>query len=82
LNRAEQIPKQNEIVLVKMKSLSWPAIVQQRQGDVLEVKMIFDEKVRIVSVGDVEKFAVEKIVNTKNLRLKTAFAKAVELLKK
>ena len=65
-----------------MKSLSWPAIVQKREGDVLEVKMIFDEKVRIVSVGDVEKFAVEKIANTKNSRLKTAFAKAVELLKK
>ena len=44
--------------------------------------LIFDEKVRIVSVGDVEKFAVEKIANTKNSRLKTAFAKAVELLKK
>ena len=65
-----------------MKSLSWPAIVQKREGDIIEVKMTFDEKVRIVSIGDVEKFAVEKIANIKNSRLNTAFAKAVDLLKK
>ena len=29
----------DEVLLVKMKSLSWPAIVQKREGDIIEVKM-------------------------------------------
>ena len=71
-----------EIVLVKLKKLSWPAVVLKREGDIFEVKMISDDKVRIVNVADIEDFAMEKIVNTKNSRLRTAFVKAADMLKK
>ena len=71
-----------EIVLVKLKKLSWPAVVLKREGDIFEVKMIYDDKVRIVNVAEIEDFAMEKIVNTKNSRLRTAFVKAADMLKK
>ena len=71
-----------EVVLVKMRKLSWPAIVLKKENDVIEVKMIADDSIKVVSLGDVESFNVEKISNTKNSRLKNAYAKAVEILKK
>ena len=67
---------------MKLKKLSWPAVVLKREGDIFEVKMISDDKVRIVNVADIEDFAMEKIVNTKNSRLRTAFVKAADMLKK
>ena len=71
-----------EVVLVKMRKLCWPAIVLKKEKDVIEVKMIADDSIKVVSVEDVESFNLEKISNTKNSRLKNAFAKAVEILKK
>ena len=65
-----------------MKKLAWLAIVQKREGDILEVKMIYDDTIRVVSSKDVETFAMDKIANTKNSRLKASFAKAADLLKK
>ena len=72
----------HDIILVKMKKLAWPAIVQKREGDILEVKMIYDDTIRVVGSNDVETFAMDKIANTKNSRLKASFAKAAILLKK
>jgi hypothetical protein len=59
-----------EVVLVKMRKLSWPAIVLKKENVVIEVKMIADDSIKVVSLGDVESFNVEKISNTKNSRLK------------
>ena len=71
-----------EIVLVKMRKLAWPAIVLKREGDIVEVKMMANDSVEVVPIDDIEAFNVEKISNTKNSRLKNAFAKAVEFMKK
>ena len=43
--------------------------------------MIYDDKFKNVPERDIETFDVSKIGNTKNSRLKQAFAKAAELLK-
>ena len=71
-----------EIVLVKSKKLFWPAIVLSREENMVEVKTINDDKVKVVVNSDVEEFDIAKIGNTKNSRLKQAFAKAENLLKK
>ena len=73
--------KDVEVVLVKSKKLAWPAIIIGRENDVVEVKMIYDDKFKNVPERDIETFDVSKIGNTKNSRLKQAFAKAAELLK-
>ena len=72
----------DEIVLVKSKKLAWPAIVQSREDNMVEVKMIHDDKIKIVANSDVEEFDISKIANSKNSRLKQAFAKAANLMKK
>ena len=71
-----------EIVLVKSKKLSWPAIVQSREDNMVEVKMIHDGKVKVVVNSDVQEFDISKIGNSKNSRLKQAFAKAANMIKK
>ena len=71
-----------EIVLVKSKKLSWPAIVLSREDNMVEVKMIHDDKVKVVVNSDVDEFDITKIGNSKNSRLKQAFAKAATLIKK
>ena len=71
-----------EVVLFRLRKLAWPAIVLKSQNDVIEVKMLSDDAVKVISANDIEEFDVEKILNTKNSRLKNAFAKAVEIQKK
>ena len=71
-----------EIVLVKSKKLSWPAEIQSRENDMVKVRMVSDDKIKIVQIGDIEEFDISKIANTKNSRLKQAFAKAVGLMKR
>ena len=44
--------------------------------------MMANDSVKVVPIDDLEAFNVEKISNTKNSRLKNAFAKAVEFMKK
>ena len=73
---------EEEIVLVKSKKLAWPAIVQSREDNMIEVKMIHDDKIKMVVNSDVEEFDISKIGNSKNSRLKQAFAKAANLIKK
>ena len=73
---------ENEIVLVKMRKLAWPAIVTKRENDMVKVRMIYDDSIKTVNANDIEPFDVRKISNTKNSRLKQAFAKADELSKK
>ena len=58
------------------------AVVVKRQHDVIELKMIADDSKKIVKQTDIIAFDVDKISNTKNSKLKEAFAKAVDLLKK
>ena len=70
-----------EVVLVKLRKLSWPAIVVKREGDVVEVKMIADNSTKVVPISDIEVFHVDNIANTKNSRLKNAYARAVEMMK-
>ena len=70
-----------EIVLVKQRTLAWPAVVVKRQHDVIELKMIADDSKKIVKQTDITAFDVDRISNTKNPKLKQAFAKAVGLLK-
>ena len=57
-------------------------MVVKRQHDVIELKMIADDSKKIVKQTDIIAFDVDKISNTKNSKLKEAFAKAVDLLKK
>ena len=71
-----------EIVLVKSKKLSWPAEIQSRENDMVKVRMVSDDKIKIVQIGDIEEFDISKIANTKNSRLKQAFAKAVGMMKR
>ena len=71
-----------EVVLVRLRKLAWPAIVLKRENDIIEVKMLSDDAIKVISANDIEEFDVEKILNTKNSRLKNAFAKAVEIQKK
>ena len=71
-----------EIVLVKQRTLAWPAVVVKRQHDVIELKMIADDSKKIVKQTDIIAFYVDRISNTKTPKLKQAFAKAVDLLKK
>ena len=65
-----------------MRKLAWPAIEIKRENDLVTVKMIYDDSMKIVYLNDIEPFDVRKITNTKNSRLKQAFAKADELSKK
>ena len=69
-----------EIVLVKMRKLAWPALVIKREGDIVEVKMISDDSIKVVTEEEIELFDVEKISNAKNSSLKKAFVKAIEIL--
>ena len=46
------------------------------------MKMIHDDKIKMVVNSDVEEFDISKIGNSKNSRLKQAFAKAANLIKK
>ena len=46
----------------------------------VEVKMIHDGKVKVVVNSDVQEFDISKIGNSKNSRLKQAFAKAANFL--
>ena len=71
-----------EIVLVKLRTLSWPAEVVNRKDGIIEVKMIHDGSKKNVNAIDVSDFDVSKISNTKNPKLKVAFAKAAEIMKK
>ena len=73
---------EHEIVLVRMIKLAWPAILTKRENDMVTVKMIYDDSIKLVNEKDIEPFDVRKITNTKNSRLKQAFAKADELSKK
>ena len=57
-------PDENEVVLVKMKKLTWPAIIQKRENDMVEVKMIFDDKIKVVPKSDIEDFDISKIVKS------------------
>ena len=80
-NHGEVVDKQTEIILVKLRTLAWPAVVVRREDDMIIVKMISDDSEKMVKENDTEVFDVEKITNTKNPKLKNAYAKAVELLK-
>ena len=53
----------------------------KREGDVVEVKMIADNSTKVVPISDIEVFHVDNIANTKNSRLKNAYARAVEMMK-
>ena len=55
-----------EVVLVKLRQLSWPAIVVKREGDVVEVKMIADNSRKVVPISDIEVFNVDNIANVTN----------------
>ena len=65
-----------------MRKLAWPAIVVKREDSQIEVKMISDDTLKVVKENDIEPFNAEKITNTKNSKLKNAFAKALVMLKK
>ena len=69
----------NEIILVKMRKLSWPALVIKKEGDILEVRMLSDDSIRFVSEEECEPFSVEKVGNSKNTALKKAYTKALEI---
>ena len=71
-----------EIILVKMRKLAWPAMVTKREGDIIEVRMLADDSIKVISEDDAETFNADKIGNTRNTGLKKAFAKALELLGK
>ena len=60
-----------------MRKLAWPAIVVKREDSQIEVKMISDDTLKVVKENDNEPFNAEKIANTKNSKLKNAFAKAL-----
>ena len=55
-----------EIILVKMRELSWPALVIKKEGDILEVRMLSDDSIRLVSEEYCESFSVDKLGNSKN----------------
>ena len=71
-----------EVVLVRLRKLAWPAIVLKRENYIIEVKMLSDDAIKVISANDIEEFDVEKILYKKNSRLKNAFAKVVEIQKK
>ena len=71
-----------EIVLVKMRTLAWPAVVLKRENEMIEVKMISDDTTKVIKAVDVYPFDIDKIANTKNTKLKNAYSKAAEMLKK
>ena len=73
---------QGEIILVRLRRLAWPAMIMTREDDILEVKMISDDSLKIITADDTEPFNVEKISNTKNSKLKNAYAKAIDIMKK
>ena len=56
-----------QIVLVKKKKLSWPAVVKEMIGDSFKVQMVADDAVITVSKDDTEAFSLDKIKNSKNL---------------
>ena len=59
-----------QLVLVKKKKLSWPAVVKEMIGDSLKVQMVADDAVITVSKDDTEAFSMDKIKNSKNLSCK------------
>ena len=69
-NHGEVVDKQTEIILVKLRTLAWPAVVVRREDDMILVKMISDDSEKMVKENDTEVFDVEKITNTKNPKLK------------
>ena len=71
-----------EIVLVKMRTLAWPAVVINRENEMIEVRMISDDTTKLIKAVDINPFDIDKIANTKNPKLKNAYSKAAEMLKK
>ena len=55
-------------MLVKSKKLAWPAIVQSSEDNMIEVKMIHDDKIKMVVNSDVEEFDISEIGISKNSR--------------
>ena len=69
------------IVLAKMKTSYWPCEVISQEGTVLKVKNILDETIITVNETEVKPFDIQKLGETKDLRLRKAFAKAQHMLK-
>ena len=70
-----------KIVLVKCKTLSWPCKVLNQEGDIMEVMNLKNDSVMTVLTDSVEKFDVQKLGETKNWKLRAAFAKAMTMMK-
>ena len=76
------ITEQTKIVLVKLRSLAWPCEVLKKENNILKVKNLSSGAILKVNESDVEDFDVQKMGETKNWRLRKAFAEAAYILKK
>ena len=73
----ERTEKKKEVVLMKMRTISWPFLVIHEEGDFLKLKAFKDDKIHNVRRRDVSPFNLEKMTETRNLELRRAMAKAV-----
>jgi hypothetical protein len=71
-----------KIVLVKFKTLSWPCQVLNTEGDIFEVMNLRDDSLLKVPSESVHTFDIQKLGETKNWRLRAAFAKAMNMMKR
>ena len=47
------VDKEMEIVLVKLRTLAWPALVVEREDNMVRLKMISDDTEKVVKENDV-----------------------------
>ena len=76
------LTKPTKIVLVKLRSLAWPCEVLKKENNILEVRNLSSGAILNVREADVEEFDIQKLGETKNWRLRKAFAEASYILKK
>ena len=67
--------------MIKLRTFAWPAVVVERDDDVINVRIISDDSEKMFKESDIQMFDVEKITNTKIAKLKNVYTKAVKLLK-
>ena len=41
-----------------MRKLAWPAVVKKREGDIIEVRMLADDAVKVISEDVAETFNI------------------------
>ena len=74
-------PNETRIIMLRFRKLAWPCLVLGESGDSLKIRCFKDDKVLNIKKSAAMSFNFEKLEETKDTKMKKAFAKAISLLK-